>query len=385
MSLVRHCDMNRNPTPVIAQGLFSYQIGGSERVGADLAIEFKRRGFRVICFAFYDTDGPIREELNAAGIECVDLNYKTRQRLTRRLTFQIEFLRFLLRFRVDALLVHHATALILCGIPAGLARVRRVAMIEHGLHQLRDRPDYRRSATRYCRYADVIIGVDQTIVRYFHEHMAVPSGRLRYIPNGVTLRPRDLQLRTATRNQLGLGAEEFAFLFVGRLQPEKDVTTLLKAFGALPITASNRARLLIVGDGPQRSMLELLAHELNIADRVAFLGARQDVPNFLSAADALVMTSITEGQPMALLEAMAAELPCIATRVGGIPALLEHGAGILTSPSSQDETTAAMAEMLVNDALRATCIARAAKRIADKHSLRIVAGDYVDALGLLSL
>ena len=84
--------MNRNPPPVIAQGLFSYQIGGSERVGADLAIEFKRRGFRVICFAFYDTDGPIRAELNAAGIECIDLDYQTRQRFTRRLTYQFEFL-----------------------------------------------------------------------------------------------------------------------------------------------------------------------------------------------------------------------------------------------------------------------------------------------------
>ena len=142
--------MNRNPTPVIAQGLGSYQIGGSERIGADLAIEFRRRGFRVICFAFYDTDGPIRTELIAAGIECVDLDYRTRQRVIRRLTYQFEFLQFLRRFRVDALLVHHATALILCGIPARIARVRRVVMVEHGLLYLRDRPKYRRSAIRYC-------------------------------------------------------------------------------------------------------------------------------------------------------------------------------------------------------------------------------------------
>ncbi len=198
--------MNRNLTPVIAQGLFSYQIGGSERVGADLAIEFKRRGNRVICFAFYDTDGPIRTKLTAAGIECVDLDYQTRKRFTRRLTYQFEFLRFLLRYRVDALLVHHATALILCGIPARIARVRRVVMVEHGLHQLRDRPDYRRSAARYCRYADVITGVDETIVRYFHEQMAVPETRLRYIPNGVRLRPPDAQLRALAREQLRPGA-----------------------------------------------------------------------------------------------------------------------------------------------------------------------------------
>ena len=77
-----------------------------------------------------------------------------------------------------------------------------------------------------------------------------------------------------------------------------------------------------------------------------FLGVRRDVRNLLAAADAFVMTSVTEGQPMALLEAMAAGLPCIATRVGGIPALLEGGAGILTDPSSPQETALAMMEVL---------------------------------------
>ena len=76
----------------------------------------------------------------------------------------------------------------------------------------------------------MITGVDETIVRYFHEQMAIPEVRLRYIPNGVHLRPRDPQMRAATREQLRLGSEEFAFLFVGRLQPEKDVGTLLNAF-----------------------------------------------------------------------------------------------------------------------------------------------------------
>ena len=374
--------MNRNPAPVIAQGLFSYQIGGSERVGADLALEFKRRGFRVICFAFYDTDGPIRSELNAAGIECVDLNYQTRQRFTRRLTYQIEFLRFLLRFRVDALLVHHATALILCGIPAHIARVRRVVMVEHGLHQLRDRPDYRRSAARYCGYADVITGVDETIVRYFQEQMAVPARRLRYIPNGVQLRPRDPQIRTATREELRLASEEFAFLFVGRLQPEKDVSTLLYALSALPFLAHAQIRLLIAGDGPQRQLLETLAQRLNLNHHVHFLGVRRDVANLLAASDAFVMTSITEGQPMALIEAMAAGLPCIATRVGGVPALLEGGAGILTNPSSPQETAAAMTEILSNPKSRADFATEAVNRIFLKHSLNNVAIAYLDALGL---
>ena len=141
--------MNRNPTPVIAQGCFPTRSAALNASARTLAIEFQRRGLscnllRILRHRRTDPHGTHR-----CGHRCVDLNYLTRRRVTRRLTYQFEFLRFLRRFRVDALLVHHATALILCGIPARLARVRRVVMVEHGLHQLRDRPDYRRSATRY--------------------------------------------------------------------------------------------------------------------------------------------------------------------------------------------------------------------------------------------
>ena len=230
----------------------------------------------------------------------------------------------------------------------------------------------------------MITGVDETIVRYFHEQMAVPEVRLRYIPNGVHLRPRDPQLRAAIRQQLRLRGEEFAFLFVGRLEPEKDVGTLLNAFGALLAATRAQTQLLIAGDGSQRSMLEAIGTQLHLDDRVQFLGARHDVPDLLAAADAFVMTSVTEGQPMALIEAMAAELPCIATAVGGIPALLEGGAGILTGPSSPHQTTAAMMKVLGNTQLRANLTSEAVKRIAAKHSLGKVATDYIDALGLAS-
>ena len=66
--------------PLIAEGLYSYQIGGSERVGIDLAVAFARRGYRVLCFAFYDSDGPMRQVAESAGIRCIDFNYLKRPR-----------------------------------------------------------------------------------------------------------------------------------------------------------------------------------------------------------------------------------------------------------------------------------------------------------------
>jgi glycosyltransferase involved in cell wall biosynthesis len=378
--------MPGEPTPkthsLIAQGLFSYQIGGSERVGAELAMEFHRRGHQVICFAFYDTDGPIRRELEAAGIECVDLNYETRLNPLRRLTYPIEMYRFLRKRGVDALLVHHATALILCGPAARLARTPRVVMTEHAIHQLRERPNYRRSAIRYCRYADVITAVDPGIAAYFRDEMRVPAARIRYIANGVRARTATPDQRAAIRAACGLAPGHFAFLFVGRLQPVKDVGTLLRAFALLPGPARERARLLIAGDGPERAALEALAISLEIQSQVRFLGPRGDVPELLTAADAFIMTSTTEGQPMALIEAMAARLPCIATSVGGIPVMLDNGAGILTPPSSPGESAAAMTRMMESSEVRAACVTAAMHRIEARHSLERVVDAYLETLGV---
>ena len=83
MAVKIHAPPDVHP-PLIAVGLFSYQVGGSERVGADVALECMRRGYRVLCFAFYDSDGPIRRELEGQGVECLDMNYLKRLRVVRR-------------------------------------------------------------------------------------------------------------------------------------------------------------------------------------------------------------------------------------------------------------------------------------------------------------
>ena len=93
--------------PVIAEGLFSFQIGGSERVGIDLALEFKRRGYEVVCFAFQDSDGPMRTELERSGVRCLDMNYGNFKGPLRWIRYQWHFWRMLRRERVRALHVHH--------------------------------------------------------------------------------------------------------------------------------------------------------------------------------------------------------------------------------------------------------------------------------------
>jgi glycosyltransferase involved in cell wall biosynthesis len=368
--------------PVIAEGLFSYQFGGSERVGVDLAVEFSRRGYPVVCFAFHGSDGPMRAELEACGIRCLDMSYARFRGPARRLRYLWNFWRMLRRERIGALHVHHHGALILCGIPAWLAGIRSVVMTEHGLQALRERADARRLTIRYSRYASEITVVEPAQAEYFHRALGIPLRKLHYVANGVRLRPRSAVRAAALRAQLGLAADEFAFFFVGRLNPVKDLGTLLDAFAALPAEIGSRSRLLLVGEGGERAMLETRREALGLSQRVVLLGARSDVAEILAAADGFVMSSRSEGLPMVLLEAMAAGVPCVATAVGGIPKLFGEDRGLLVPAQDARALASAMARLAASAPLRERLAASALAHVREHYALDAIVDRYLELLGL---
>ena len=367
--------------PAVAQGLFSYQIGGSERVGADVARAVAERGYRSLCFAFYDSTGPIRDELEAAGVECFDLNFERGRRLTRRLTYQLSMYRWLRDHHVCALHVHHATALILAGLPAKAAGVKRIVMTEHALHQLREKPWYRRESRLYCRLADAITVVHPALSDYFLETMWTPPARLHYVPNGIRITGQDPAARERLRVAMGVKSEEIVFLFAGRLHETKDLPTLLRAYGTFLSQAPRPSVLWLAGEGAERPELQALASSLGLGARVDFLGARSDIRDLMSAADAFVMSSATEGLPMVLLEAMATGLPCIATAVGGIPQLLDT-CGRVVEPHDPEGLAAAMLDLATDPTLRAALAAAALTKVRKENDLEKVVDTYLGLLGL---
>jgi glycosyltransferase involved in cell wall biosynthesis len=368
--------------PVIAEGLFSYQFGGSERVGVDLALEFKRRGYQVVCFAFHDSDGPMRVELERAGIRCLDMNYQKFRGILRRLLYFWKFWRMLRKERIRALHVHHHGAMILCGIPARLAGIKRIVMTEHGLQALLERADARRLTVRYCRYASDITVVEPRQFEYFHKELGFPAEKLHCIPNGVRVPIRTPALMEQKRREFGLGPDVFAFFYVGRLNPVKDLGMMLDAFAALLTDGSLQTRLYLVGDGPERAMLETKREALGLSERVTFLGARSDVSEVLMAADAFVMSSKSEGLPMALLEAMAAGVPCIATAVGGIPDLFGDDRGLSVPAQDAPALAEAMAAIVRSAELRHRLVANAAANLAKNYALEAIANRYLELLRL---
>jgi glycosyltransferase involved in cell wall biosynthesis len=171
--------------------------------------------------------------------------------------------------------------------------------------------------------------------------MGVPANRVQVIPDGVDLSRFGAARTDATRAGLGCASEDVLFGNVAALSPEKDQATLLRAFARVE-HQEPRARLAIVGSGPLERVLRRLAESLGLR-RVVFTGWRDDVPALLAAFDAFVLSSRREGLGSAIVEALVSGRPVVATRVGGIPELIQPEVnGVLVEPADVDALASAM-------------------------------------------
>jgi glycosyltransferase involved in cell wall biosynthesis len=153
------------------------------------------------------------------------------------------------------------------------------------------------------------------------------------------------------RAQLRLDEGTLVLGFMGRLSDEKGLEHLLQALALRP---PQRAwKLVVVGDGPRRQELEQRAADAGLAGHVIFAGFQSDASAWYAAMDMFVLPSLTEGTPMALLEAMIRRLPVVATAVGGVPAIVtDRINGLLVPPADPAAMSAALCEMAASDELR---------------------------------
>jgi glycosyltransferase involved in cell wall biosynthesis len=155
----------------------------------------------------------------------------------------------------------------------------------------------------------------------------VPRSKVQVVPNGIDLASFDRPASPAdVRAELGIPAGALVVGTVGRLVEVKRQDLLLAAFAELRERGRHpHTRLLIVGDGPERTRLESLARQLHVAEQTIFAGYQQEPERMLRAMDLFVLTSRHEGLPLALLEAWAAGLAVVSSNVGAIPQTIMHG------------------------------------------------------------
>jgi glycosyltransferase involved in cell wall biosynthesis len=209
-----------------------------------------------------------------------------------------------------------------------------------------------------------------------------PAEKFAVIRLGIELERRvetDAGARAATRRLLGVPDEAFVVGWIGRMTGVKNTDAVLEAFRRLQDDGVD-AYLCMVGDGPDRDKVERRAHELGVVRRCLFLGYQEDVARFYDAIDVLLLPSVNEGTPVSVIEALAAERPAIATRVGGIPDVVRDGVdGFLVDSGEPDDLAERLAELAADPPRRAAMGEAGRARVLERYAVdRLV--DDVDAL-----
>lgn len=364
--------MNHRPgTPRwhVAHVIGTLSTGGAERSVVNYLAAADREEFRhsVICLG---GRGELAADVEAGGVPVHVI------RLRRRY-LPLSLLRlawWMRRARVDLLHAHMFEAALFGRIAARLAGVRVMVVTEHGPELWKGR--HHLAIDRWLNRATarhIAVARDGLEIRVRRER--VPADRITLIPNGVAIidHASEGADRAAVRAEFALPLDAPVIGTVGRLVPEKGYGHLVDALASIR-DQFPAIRWLAVGDGHLRTTLAEQVHAAGLDDAVIWAGLRADVSRILPALDVWVMSSIEEGLPVALLEAMASGRAIVATRIGGIPDAARDGAEALLVPPADPPALAAAIGRLLREPALARRIGSAARTRAEaEYSIASVA------------
>ena len=374
--------------------------GGGAAHLVDLLPALRKTGWD--CEAAVGLDGPLGGELAALGfpVHYVDLMERRLSplralrlaRLTATLAPEVVHLH-----GTRAAFFHAVGATVRVGAASRRTRgLPPVVYTAHGLAYRKDAGPLERQVSLVaervtCRAVQAVISVSRTDLADLEHRRFVRAGRGFHIANAVRTPAANGAARTSARRRLGLPIEAVVVGTVSRLVPQKAVGDLIEAVARIaPGFGHSSAApvLVIVGDGPLRADLERRVQAGANGARVLLLGERGDVPQILPAFDVFALSSHWEGEPIALLEAMAAGLPCVATATEGSQEVLDDASsGRLVPVGDVAKLGDALASLLrdasAREALGASARARVQSRTPEAQAAR-VAGVYRQLLAALS-
>ncbi len=302
--------------------LHTLQLGGAEILACQL-VRALRSSYDFI-IASLDGTGPLQESLTQLGV----LVFSLSRRPGIDLALVMQLVRLLRQHKCDLIHAHQYTPFAYALLTRSQYNSIPILFTEHGRF-VPDQRQMRRILTNRLLLGseDRITAVSASIKDALVINEGLPRQRIAVVPNGVDTDfylPAHNSDKLNIRARLGLPPDCFIVLNVARLDPVKDHLTAISAFEHLYKTHS-QSRLLLVGDGPERSRIFGFIHERGLQSVVLTLGQQVNTLPYYHAADCFLLTSLSEGMPLTVLEAMSCALPVVSTACGAVPEIVEHG------------------------------------------------------------
>jgi L-malate glycosyltransferase len=343
-------------------------VGGTERQLFELLRRMDRKRFRPL-LATFKAGGELLGSLRSIGIEPVVFPLRGSLAQANTAIQVARMARLIRKENVRVVHAHDFYSNVIGVAAASLAGARSIASRRDLAHWL---GGTQRKALRFaCRMADAVVANAAAVAEQTERELAVAAAKMRVIPNGIDVENFDMKAFRTPDPLLPAGDVAIPRVcMVGSMHlPDKGHADLLKA--AAILKARNvRAQFLLVSDGALRKELEDKARALGVGDDVFFLGRRDDVPSLLVRSDIVAHPSWSEGFPNAVLEAMCAARPVVATRVGGIPEVMRDGEhGILVAPERPAELASALEKLITHSLAGHVMGLRGRKHVEEVYSL----------------
>lgn len=343
--------------------------GGAERVISNLAASLDPKRFRTILCLF--RPGWIQERSESRGV----CTYVIPTQGMTDWRWALRFKRLLREEQVDLIHSHEFDANVQGTAIAALSGIPLVATV-HGKNYFWEKLR-RRLAYRWVSRRATMVAVSQNLKQFIVEQAGVLSDRIKVVYNGVDALPHcDRTDVEQCRRELGIPDSDHIVGVVGNLYPVKGHQYLIGGIRAVLKKCPNTS-FVFAGRGQLEPELKDQVHRLGLEKRVHFLGLRQDIPRILAMLDVFVLPSLSEGLSMAILEAMIAGKPVVATQVGGNPELVLNGkTGFLVPPRDSQALASSLVTLLTTKALAAQFAEKGKCRAEGQFSLETMVRAY---------
>ncbi|MCG3113598.1 MAG: glycosyltransferase [Candidatus Manganitrophus sp. SB1] len=350
-------------------------VGGIEQRLKELVIRYSKEEFRPIVCCLRDKN-VVGREIEQYDIEVIELDRMRGHRFDPILVWKLY--RLMKERRIDIVRMHEYHASLYGRIAARWAKVPVVIASVHNVY--RRKLHHRFWINRFlARWSDRVIAISERVKEDLLRFDRIPPAKVKVIPNGVDPLLFENQIsKEEARRKLSLPEQTVVIGTVGRLSIAKGHQNLLNAFQLLLDEGGwPDLRLVLVGEGPLRESLEQTVRKWGLEKAVLFLGTRRDVPDCLRAFDLFVFSSLWEGQPAAVIEAMAAGLPIVSTDYEGVREIITDRVEALLVRSDDPKALKEGMVQLLRDGTLSQSLGKAARRrVVGQLSVQRIVQEY---------